>query len=61
MADSQPRVVKELEAIKRLLMLQLIASGVQANDIALALGVNKSVISEILPVRKLHCAKKGGA
>jgi len=43
----------ELEAIKRLLILQLITSGVQQTQIASALGVDKSVISRLVPTRKV--------
>ena len=43
----------ELNAIKRLLVLQLITSGVQAVDIASALGVDKSVVSRLVPARKV--------
>jgi hypothetical protein len=46
-------VVAQLDEIKRLTMLQLIASGVQANLIAKVLGVSKSVISGIVPARLL--------
>ena len=46
-------VVDELVAIKRLLVLQLITSGVQATSIASALGVNKSSVSRLVPTRKV--------
>ena len=52
-------VVRELNAIRRLLMLQLIADGVPASDIALALGTARSSVSETIPFRRLACAKKG--
>ncbi len=42
-----------LDSIKRLLVLQLITSGVQASSIASALGVDKSVISRMVPSRKV--------
>jgi len=41
----------QLEQIKRLLILQLVASGVQAKHIAKALGVDNSVVSRMVPVR----------
>jgi hypothetical protein len=44
---------KELDAIKRLLVLQLITSGVQSNAIASALGVSKSVVTGLVPARKV--------
>ena len=46
-------VAGELESIKRLMVLQLITSGVQAKDIAAALGVDQSVISRLVPARKV--------
>lgn len=46
-------VADELDSIKRLLVLQLITSGVQAMDIASALGVDKSVVSRLVPARKV--------
>jgi len=44
---------QELDAIKRLLILQLITSGVQSTDIAKALGVSKSVVTGLVPARKV--------
>jgi predicted transcriptional regulator len=46
-------VAIELGAIKRLLVLQLITSGVQTTKIASALGVNQSSISRLVPARKV--------
>lgn len=48
--------VDQLDQIRKLLILQLVSSGVQANHIALVLGVGKSAISEIVPARLI---KKG--
>jgi predicted transcriptional regulator len=50
-------VVDELGSIKRLLLLQLITSGVQAKDIASALGVDQSVVSRLVPSRKVKKRK----
>ena len=47
-------VTHELDSIKRLLVLQLITSGVQANAIASALGVDQSVVSRLVPSRKVR-------
>jgi predicted transcriptional regulator len=65
MADSKKRssgptdpVVRELDAIKRLLMLQLVKDGVEAKDIATVLGVVQSTVSEAIPVRRLKSLKK---
>lgn len=46
-------VADELGSIKRLLVLQLITSGVQAKDIASTLGVDQSVVSRLVPARKV--------
>jgi len=46
-------VVDLLDAIKRLLILQLVTSGVQAADIASALQVDRSVVSRLFPTRKV--------
>ena len=46
MAKPVDPVVKELDAVKRLLVLQLLTSGVQANIVAAALGVAKSSVSK---------------
>lgn len=51
-------VVEQLDQLKRLVMLQMIASGIQANQIAKVLGVSKSVISGIVPARMI---KRRGA
>lgn len=48
----------ELKALKRLLVLQLMMSGVQTTDIASALGVNKSTVSKLVPLRKVKRSKK---
>ncbi len=46
-------IAEELDAIKRLLILQLITSGIQAKDIAAALRVDKSAVSRLVPARKV--------
>jgi predicted transcriptional regulator len=48
----------QLEQIKRLLMLGLIAGGVQAKDIARVLGVTKSAVSAIVPARGIGKLRK---
>jgi len=53
----QSEKLESLEEIKRLLILGLIHSGVQANEIANILGVNKSTISRIVPALKVKKAK----
>jgi DNA-binding NarL/FixJ family response regulator len=48
----------ELKAIKKLLVLQLMMSGIQTTDIATALGVSKGTISKLVPLRKVKRQKK---
>lgn len=50
-------VVKELEAIKKLLILQLVTSGVQAQDVAKVLGIGKSDMSRLVSTRGLNREK----
>ena len=51
-------VADELSSIKRLLVLQLITSGVQARDVAWTLGVAASVVSGLVPARKIKKPKR---
>jgi hypothetical protein len=51
-------VQEELDAIKRLLVLQLITSGVQAGDVAKALRVSPATISGMVPARKVKKAPR---
>jgi len=46
-------VADELNAIKRLLVLQLVTSGVQASRIGTVLGVDRSVVSRMVPAQKV--------
>jgi DNA-binding transcriptional ArsR family regulator len=50
-------VLKELEDIKRLLMLALLRDGVSQGDIAKALGVSQPTISRMFP-GKIGAAKR---
>lgn len=50
-------VADELDSIKRLLVLQLVTSGVQTTAIASALKVSKSVVSRLVPARKVKKPK----
>ena len=56
-AEKDP-LLRELDSIKRLLMLQLVTDGVPAVDVALVLGITKSAMSAILPTRRLLSLKK---
>ncbi len=57
MAKPDP-VAKELDAIKRLLVLQLLTSGVQASAVARAMGVANSVVSRLVPARQVKKKSK---
>ncbi len=48
------RLIGELSDLKRPLIIQLLASGVQSIHIAKALGVHKSTISGMVPVREIQ-------
>ena len=52
------RIAKQLEEIKRLMIVQLIASGVQSAHVADALGVHSSTISRIGPVREIQISSR---
>ncbi len=56
-ADKLGSVAGELDSIKRLLILQLITSGVQATNIASTLKVSKSAVSALVPARKVKKPK----
>ena len=45
--------LKELQAIKKLLVLQLLNQGIQADAIADLLGMDRGDFSRMFPVRKL--------
>jgi hypothetical protein len=56
---STDAVVRELDSIKRLLVLQLLTSGVQSTTIARAMGVDNSVVSRLVPARHVKKKNKG--
>lgn len=49
----QDPTVEMLDQVRRLMMLQLVVSGVQAKDIARVLGIDKSDVSRIVPARAI--------
>jgi IS30 family transposase len=55
------RISEQLEELKRLMVVQLLASGVQSAHIAKALGIHASGLSRMLPVREIQkvAAKRG--
>ena len=48
------RMLEELQDLKKLAIIQLLASGVRSSDIAKALRVTKSRISGLVPVRQIQ-------
>jgi hypothetical protein len=50
------KIAQLLEDVKRLLILDLVAKGIQSNHIARVLGVDSAVITRIVPAREI---KKG--
>ena len=57
MAKRKPQVVedpvqRELDAIKRLLILQLLKSGTPHSEIAKALNIDQGTLSRIMPARQ---------
>jgi IS30 family transposase len=55
------RISEQLEELKRLIIVQLLASGVQSAHIAKALGIHASGISRIVPAREIQKVAKRGA
>jgi len=47
-------MLEELQDLKKLAIIQLLASGVRSSDIAKALRVTKSRISGLVPVRQIQ-------
>ena len=45
-------IVQELDAIKRLLILQLLKMGTPHGEIARALGIGQSTLTRMMPARK---------
>lgn len=54
---SSDPVVRELDAIKRLLTLLLIKSGTKQEEISVALQVDTSTVSRMCPKRKVDVSK----
>jgi hypothetical protein len=48
------RISEQLEELKRLIVLHLLASGVQSTHVGKALGIHPSGISRMLPVREIQ-------
>jgi IS30 family transposase len=56
------RISEQLEELKRLAIVQLLASGVQGTHIARALGIHPSGLSRMVPVRDIQkiASKRSG-
>jgi predicted transcriptional regulator len=51
-------MIGELEAIKRLLALLLLKAGTEQSELALALRIDQSAVSRMLPKRKIKVFSK---
>jgi hypothetical protein len=59
--DELAQVSKQLDDLKRLMVVQLLASGVQSSHIAQALKVDPAVVSRMAPAREIQkVARKQG-
>jgi IS30 family transposase len=61
-SDANPdlaQVSRQLEDLKRLAILQLLATGVQSSHIAKALGIHSSAISRMVPAREIKKLASG--
>jgi predicted transcriptional regulator len=55
--QSNGELVRELDAIKRLLILQLLNSGTKQAEIAKALGISEATMSRMMPGRQSSSRK----
>ena len=51
---TEDKILKELQAVKRLLILQLILQGVGSDELGRATEVDSSVIRKMFPIRKIR-------
>jgi hypothetical protein len=51
-SDEEKDSLKELQSIKKLLVLLLIKSGANSEEVGHALGVDSSVVRKMFPMRK---------
>lgn len=54
-------LIKEMEAVKKLLILQLLARGVRQKDIALMLDISEAKMSRMLPKGMNNLNTKSGS
>ena len=55
--DLNAQIVNELGAIKRLLTLLLVKAGTSQEEVSVALQTDRSVVSRMLPARKVKSFK----
>ena len=55
---AQPTIEGDLNAIKRLLMIFLIKTGVSLSELSLALQIDPANVSRMLPIRKIKKYKE---
>lgn len=58
MKNKNDDVLKELEHIKKLLILQLVRDGATSEEIGLILGITGGRVRQIFPMKKLKESKK---
>jgi predicted transcriptional regulator len=58
--DHDERVLRELEAIKRLIAVLLIKAGTPQSEIATALQMDQADVSRMLPARKFRRFSENG-
>lgn len=58
MASSPDELLQEMQAVKKLLMLQVLASGYQQQHLAKLLGVSEATLSRMLPKGSTKKASK---
>ena len=58
--DSDNSLLAEMQAVKKLLMLQLLAMGYKQKHIAATLGVSDATLSRMLPKGMAKESPKGG-
>jgi len=54
MVDQAEKVAKDVEALKRLFVLLLVKLGSDSDEIAMALGVDSSVVRKMISMRKVE-------
>ena len=53
MGENDTKILKELDAVKRLMILLLIKLGSDSNELGMALGVSDATIRQMISMRKV--------